>query len=152
MNSNKNLKILIFFISLILGLLLGCQSMKPSYSSIKYDTLNIIQKDTFVLNQKNVYNLLVRNNVKHPKIVLKQAILETGWFKSRLCIENNNLFGFHNGKKYMSFKNYQDCIKYCAYWQRKKYDGGNYYKFLEDCNYASDTNYVNILKGVKINV
>lgn len=149
---STTIKHLIFWGSLALGLLLGCQSMKPSYSRINNDIINITQKDTFVLNQSNVYYMLVRNNVKHPKVVLKQAILETGWFKSRLCKENYNLFGFHNGREYMKFKSYQDCIKYCAYWQRNRYEGGNYYKFLEDCKYASDTNYVEILKNIKINV
>ena len=28
-----------------------------------------------------------KNNIKHPKIVLAQAILETGWFKSSVCID-----------------------------------------------------------------
>ena len=30
---------------------------------------------------------------KHKDIVVAQAILETGWFKSPTCINNNNLFG-----------------------------------------------------------
>jgi uncharacterized FlgJ-related protein len=30
---------------------------------------------------------------KYKDIVLAQAILETGWFKSENCIKNNNLFG-----------------------------------------------------------
>jgi hypothetical protein len=30
---------------------------------------------------------------KHKNIVIAQAILETGWFKSDNCIKNNNLFG-----------------------------------------------------------
>ena len=30
---------------------------------------------------------------RHKNIVVAQAILETGWFKSQNCINNNNLFG-----------------------------------------------------------
>ena len=30
---------------------------------------------------------------KHKDIVIAQAILETGWFKSKNCVNNNNLFG-----------------------------------------------------------
>jgi hypothetical protein len=146
-------KWIIFWLFFIIGIIIaGCQSMKPSYSSNNIDTTSIIQPDTFVLNQQNIYYQIVRNNIKHPKIVLKQAILETGWFKSRLCKQNNNLFGFHNGKSYMKFKSYNDCIKYYAHWQKSRYDNTNYYKFLEDCNYASDTNYVSILKKIKVNV
>ena len=30
---------------------------------------------------------------KHKDIIIAQAILESGWFKSKNCINNNNLFG-----------------------------------------------------------
>jgi len=33
----------------------------------------------------NLYQEIIRNGIQHPRIVLAQAILETGWFRSPLC-------------------------------------------------------------------
>lgn len=44
----------------------------------------------------NLYAEIKENNIKYPKIVLAQAILETGWFKSSVCRNKNNLFGLTN--------------------------------------------------------
>ena len=53
----------------------------------------------------NLYQEIIRNGIKHPKIVLAQAILETGWFRSPLCRNRHNLFGLTNPKtrKYYKF-------------------------------------------------
>ena len=36
--------------------------------------------------------------IKYPEIVVSQAILETGNFKSDLCVNQNNLFGLYNNR------------------------------------------------------
>lgn len=36
--------------------------------------------------------------IRFPEIVLSQALLETGWFSSKIYRENNNLFGMKAGK------------------------------------------------------
>jgi len=84
--------------------------------------------------------------VKHPKIVLAQAKLETGNFKSNYFKKRNNLFGFRNSKGYLHFKSWQDCCKYYKRWQRKRYKGGNYYHFLKQVGYAVDPLYIKKLK------
>ena len=43
----------------------------------------------------NLYAEIIRNGIRHPKIVLAQAILETGWFTSPVCRNKHNLFGLH---------------------------------------------------------
>lgn len=118
----------------------------------KSDTVKTIQKDTFGLNQQYVYNMIVEADIQHPEIVLRQAILETGWFKSSVCKFNYNLFGFTGMNGYMKYDTYQESIDSYKLWQDKFYYSGNYYVFLEDIHYAEDTNYVETLKRIKINI
>ncbi len=42
---------------------------------------------------------LKKQDVKFPKIVLAQSILETGWYKCKNCSKDvNNLYGLYNYK------------------------------------------------------
>ncbi len=96
-----------------------------------------------------VYNELIRKEVKYPEIVICQVILETGYLKSYSCRVRNNLFGFYNGKQYLSFKDWRQCICYKRMWQNRYYKGGNYYEFLEKLGYSEDSLYVDKLKRIK---
>ena len=98
----------------------------------------------------SVYEYLVNINCKHPEIVTAQAVLETGHFKSYSCRTRHNLFGLRYNHQYLIFDNWEEsCDAYLTKVQYK-YKGGDYYKFLEELGYASDTNYVNKLKHIKI--
>lgn len=89
--------------------------------------------------------------IKHPKIVLAQAILETGHYQSGGCKYDKNLFGLYNSKKgeffkfdkwYQSVEAYRNKIQY-------RYDGTtDYYKWLEQIGYAEDTLYTQKLKQI----
>lgn len=48
------------------------------------------------LNIENLLSVLEKYNVKFKKIVLAQALLETGYFSSRVCQVYNNLFGLRH--------------------------------------------------------
>ena len=48
------------------------------------------------LTVENVLVMLQKYDVKFPKIVLAQALLETGNFSSDLCRVNHNLFGLRH--------------------------------------------------------
>lgn len=116
------------------------------------DTTIVKQAEPFSCTQESVYNMIVIAEIEHPKVVLQQAICETGHFKSNVLKENNNLFGFHDGKKYLKFNTiFESCIYYKE-WQKQHYWGGDYYVFLDEYKYASDTNYINVLKRIKISV
>jgi flagellum-specific peptidoglycan hydrolase FlgJ len=104
---------------------------------------------TLQLNVANLKNEIIKQGIKHPDIVLRQAILETGHFKSYNCTERNNIFGFRTSE-YLVFDSWIDCVKYYKDWQDRKYKGGDYYQFLKDVGYASDTEYENKLKHIKI--
>ena len=102
------------------------------------------------LTLPNLYKEIKRNGILYPKIVLAQAILETGWFRSPLCRHRHNLFGLTNPqtKTYYEFDHWTESVK--AYYTKVqyKYKGGNYLLWLRDIGYAEDYNYIRKLIGV----
>ena len=92
----------------------------------------------------NLYQEIIRNGIQYPRIVLAQAILETGWFRSPLCRNRHNLFGLTNPKtgKYYEFNYWTESVR--AYYTKVqyKYKGGNYLLWLRDIGYAEDPMYV----------
>lgn len=105
------------------------------------DTVRI---DTF--SENNLILELHDLKVLAPNIVLAQAKLETGNFKSYLFKCSNNLFGFRNFNGYIKYKHWKESVKAYKDWQSRKYKGGDYYDFLVNIKYAEDTLYVYKLK------
>lgn len=91
-----------------------------------------------------------RLKIDSSEIVLKQSVLETGWYKSYSCKHRNNLFGFRWKGKYLEFDTWQESVQYYARWQDRHFKGGDYYKFLKDRGYATDPEYINKLKQIKL--
>ena len=95
------------------------------------------------LTIENLYAALKKHGIKYPKIVLAQAILETGRFRSRVCNEYNNLFGLRHSKGYYSFDHWEESvIAYKNKVQYKHRDGEGYYSFLKRIGYASAPDYI----------
>lgn len=89
--------------------------------------------------------------VKHPNVVYAQAVLETGHFKSDLCINGNNLFGLYNSRKkrYYTFDHWTKSVEaYIDFVQYKYKPPNDYYKFLDNIGYAEDPEYINKLKRI----
>lgn len=98
----------------------------------------------------NLYAEIKRNDILYPKVVLAQAILETGWFRSSLCRDKNNLFGLtnpHTGK-YYEFDHWTESVRAYLTKVQYKYKGGNYLLWLRDIGYAEDPGYVRAVIGV----
>jgi len=92
----------------------------------------------------NLYAEIIRNGIRHPKIVLAQAILETGWFTSPVCRNKHNLFGLTNPRtgKYFVFGHWTESVR--AYYTKVqyKYKGGNYLLWLHKIGYAENPTYI----------
>lgn len=92
----------------------------------------------------NLYKEIIRNGILYPKIVLAQAILETGWFRSSVCLNKHNLFGLTNPRtgKYYEFNHWTESVR--AYYTKVqyKYKGGNYLLWLDEIGYAEDPDYI----------
>lgn len=123
---------------------------------------------TAKFSEGNLLELLILLGAPSPKIIVKQAKLESGWFKSRLFVYENSLFGMHyprlretysdryviadNGSKCASYGSWQssvlDLLLYLDYYEKLGYSTANYYKFLKDAGYCEGAQYTNILKSM----
>ena len=95
---------------------------------------------------QQVYDELKKYNIKHPRIVLAQAKLETGNYTSKLCKRHGNLFGLRKKGGYVKFGSWQESVKAYRNWVQYKYKGGDYYVFLKKIGYASDPRYIEKVK------
>ena len=89
--------------------------------------------------------------LENKDIVYAQAVLETGHFTSRVCLEYNNLFGLYDSKNkdYYKFNHWSESVVAYKEWIQKKYQPpNNYYAFLEEINYAEGKSYTRLLKEI----
>lgn len=154
-------KILILETVLIIGIV-SRTLLVPSNCSEKEVKSFIHTEDTLSQSMKDsVINFIYKLRIQHPLIVASQAVLESGNFKSKVYLENNNLFGMKlpqsrptlaigvkNG--YAVYQSWQESILDYALWQMayaKNLNEEDYYLKLKTI-YAEDTQYVNKVKQV----
>ncbi len=97
----------------------------------------------------SVFEYVCYLKIKHPNIVMRQVILETGWLKSKYLMSKNNIFGFRH-KNYITYGSWKECVDYYKKWQDKHYTNPNedYYDFLVRIRYAV-SNYPPKLKKIR---
>lgn len=100
------------------------------------------------LNEKNLYAELVKQGVKHPKIVLAQAKLETGNFSSDVCNRHHNLFGLKHSNGYYRFKRWQESVTAYRDKVQYRYKGGDYFAFLDRIGYADEPKYNDYVRAL----
>lgn len=145
--------------SVVLMLLLQVKSIVSEQP--KVETVPVIEVANTIINEQPKFfsqtpkegleEALSYYGLEHKDIVYAQAILETGNFKSKVCKENNNLFGLYNSKekRYYKFKHWTESVVAYKEWIQKKYQSpNNYYTFLENINYAEDKEYTRLLKEI----
>lgn len=157
-----------FLTGLVLGMFLGglicitsmCEPDKAAVSEIitveEVDSLAIkLQQPEFFLEDRPTPELVLEAckyyEIQYPEIVTAQSILETGHYKSKVCLQKNNLFGLYNSRKhdYYSFNHWTESVK--AYYDlvQYRYKDGDYYTWLLRIGYAEDPNYIAKVKSVK---
>lgn len=98
----------------------------------------------------NVYDEILKNGIMYPKIVLAQAILETGWLRSSVCRNKNNLFGLTNPRtgQYYEFNHWTESVR--AYFTKVqyRYRGGDYLRWLAQIGYAEAPDYTSVLRQI----
>lgn len=115
-------------------------SVKVHKDSIKAHS---IPKNLTVSNLKAE---LDKNKIPHSNIVLAQAKLETGNFKSDLVHTHQNIFGLKKGNRYRKYSHWTECVADYKKCISSRYNGGDYYNFLNRIGYADNPNYTNLLK------
>lgn len=116
----------------------------------------IIIKNEVEFSELALKNLLLDLNIRFPHIVLAQAKLESGNFKSHIFLENNNMFGMKEAKRrpttnkgtqngHAYFDNWRDCVIDYAFYQAAYLNDlkteEQYYQYLA-ASYAEDGGYV----------
>ena len=145
--------------SVVIVLLLQVKSIISQQSKVK--TVPVIEvADTIINEQPKFFSkspkegleeALSYYNLEYKDIVYAQAVLETGHFTSRVCLEYNNLFGLYDSKNkdYYKFNHWSESVVAYKEWIQKKYQPpNNYYTFLREINYAEEKNYTRILKEI----
>lgn len=110
--------------------------------------------DFFKDQEATSINMLVAceyYGVKYPSIVTAQAILESGNFKSQVFKKYNNPFGLYNSatNDYYKFNHWTDAILAYQTMIEYKYEGGDYYLFLDSIGYATDQDYIRKVKAIE---
>ena len=125
---------------------------------IPQQTRTEVQDTSFLhkeLSDSTLYLALEYYNIKHPRIVLAQAKLESGNYTSDHCVRRNNLFGLYNSKRkeYFYFNHWSESVEaYKNMIEYKHRDGEDYYEFLSRISYASDPKYIDKVKQIEDNL
>lgn len=143
---NKTYFFIVLLISIFLSLVHPQDILAKHKNHAKRPTIHKEIDRNFV---DNVFSEICSHQILFPEIVMRQAILETSWFKSHYLISRNNLFAFRKFK-YLKFASWQRSVEYYKEWQLKNYrpTDPNYYDFLVRIKYA-DTGYIDELKLIK---
>lgn len=151
-------KYILYIITFFIGMLIGMASIWHYYSvsevlEAEKESEDICVKwrtEHFKLSKENLYSELVAQEIDYPEIVLAQALLETGNFKSYSCKVRNNLFGLkRKDGTYMEFDHWTNSVHaYKKYIQKYKEVPNDYYKYLNDLGYAEDSIYVIRVKEI----
>lgn len=116
---------------------------------LTFCAFNVCVAQTPKMNDSILYELLVKNNVQEPKIVIAQARIETGNYKSNLCVNHYNLFGIKLNGKYAHFKSYEESVlAYRDKIQYRRKSNEDYFHFLTRIRYAANPKYIATVKSV----
>lgn len=124
--------------------------------------LVILESEEEQFSQEALVEELKRLNVRFPHIILAQAILETGYYDSRVFKENNNLFGMKEARaRATTAKGTQLGHAYYDHWKESVTDYALYqaaylnklrtetrYLNYLDRNYAEAKNYDQALQQI----
>ena len=146
--------------ALVLFLFLGSVERKPVEPVHTVETI-FFEVSNDVFSEELLVKAIKQMKLDHPHVVLAQAKLETGHFKSTIFLENNNLFGMKRARSrpttavgshrgHAVYRNWResliDYVLYSAYYT----DDKNEHELYEHLgkHYAEDPIYSVKLKDV----
>jgi hypothetical protein len=148
---------------LLIGLIFSGLGFKTGVRVTNFfEKIPIVVKPNKDFCEEDFIDEVYKLKLKFPEIVIAQAKLETGNFKSKIFIQNHNLFGFKmaynrptlaisiiDGHAY--FETWKDCLIEMAIYQQaycKNLDTKEeYLQFLSEY-YAEDSEYIDKLKKI----
>lgn len=163
-----------FYLKLILFLVIffGISNFLTYYHALnkKFNELSKAEKTIIisntnddVFNKEKMISMMKNLNVKYPWIPIAQSILETGYWKSDIFLQNNNLFGMKEAKQRITTSQGTNFgHAYYTTWRESVYDYAfyqarylnhrikseeQYFEYLS-ANYAEDTMYIRKIKHI----
>lgn len=147
---------LLILLTVLIGFI--AVTLTANYSKVEpktLDSISVVEDEVPDFMSKSpkdgLMEALIYYEVNHPEIVYAQAVLETGWFTSNLCLNSHNLFGLYNSRKlqYYKFNHWtESVVAYVKFVQYKYNPTENYYDFLTRIGYAKDKDYVSKVKNI----
>ena len=155
-------------IIVVTGLFIGI-SIALGFTSNPKNSIDLSQEDKLIIireyngfSENRLISKITELNFKFPHIILAQAKLESGHFKSNIFLENNNMFGMKEAKLrsnlakgtnrgHAYYETWQESVlDYALYYSTYLYKlktEGEYFEYLRQ-NYAEDVTYVQRLKQI----
>lgn len=134
-------------------------------SLTEYEKILLVQQANAFSEEKLIAKI-DELNFKYPHIVLAQAMLESGRFKSGIFKENNNLFGMKEATSrlnlaqgtnhnHAAYKNWEDSVLdyalWCGTYANSASNEEEYYAILQSVGYAENPEYLAKLKELVAN-
>lgn len=155
----KKKVLIILMMSIVFGFATGYSLHHLIHSNQKQEEMVLLPEHPFYLldevNEEVLYNTLKHYDFPNPAIITAQAVLESGNFKSKLCKDNNNLFGLYNSRtmSYFKFDSWISCVFAYKQFILSKYNPEeDYYKFLDRIGYAEDSLYESKVKELELDI
>jgi hypothetical protein len=155
----KKKVLIILMISIVSGFATGYSLHHLIHFNQKQEEMVLLPEHPFYLldevNEEVLYNTLKHYDFPNPAIITAQAVLESGNFKSKLCKDNNNLFGLYNSRtmSYFKFDSWISCVFAYKQFILSKYNPEeDYYKFLDRIGYAEDSLYESKVKELELDI
>ena len=155
----KKKVLIILMISIVFGFTTGYSLHHLIHFNQKQEEMVLLPEHPFYLldevNEEVLYNTLKHYDFPNPAIITAQAVLESGNFKSKLCKDNNNLFGLYNSRtmSYFKFDSWISCVFAYKQFILSKYNPEeDYYKFLDRIGYAEDSLYESKVKELELDI
>lgn len=145
----------------ILALCIIATNAYPAGTNFSHLKEVVVEYETCELTQKTLAKAIKDMKIQHAEFVFRQAMLETGYLKSKLVVKHNNIFGMKMPKKRFTFavgKVKQNYAKYESWASSvadyKIYQGDKYIEsygdFLKNRRYSQTSDYIKRLKKIKI--
>lgn len=150
-----NMSIALFLVMTIIAFIY-IKEKEASQHKVEEETKveEVIEEPLFLYQspEEGLIDALSYYDIVHPEIVYAQAVLETGNFKSDLCIIHNNLFGLYDSRKkrYLRFNHWTESVQAYKNLIQCRYNSPtSYYRFLQRIHYAEDPYYISKLKKLE---
>ena len=156
------LKTVVFTVAVIIVYGSGSQINRKKVEDLSVEEKLIIIDEYNEFSEEKLISKIKELNFRFPHIILAQAKLETGNFKSQSFVNGNNMFGMKQAKSrantaqgtefghasYDTWKEslYDYALYYNAYLNKLRTES-QYYSYLSQ-NYATDPEYVSKLKNI----